>query len=56
VSDSYFYIRYYVPDFRSFDLDKNYSQSYSYYFGGRRGRERMIVGFITTNASSAYHH
>jgi hypothetical protein len=24
-------------------------------FGGRRGRHRMVVGFITTYAISAYH-
>jgi len=24
--------------------------------GGRRGRDRMIVGFTTTYAISAYHH
>jgi len=23
---------------------------------GRRGRDRMVVGFITTGAISAYHH
>jgi hypothetical protein len=23
---------------------------------GRRGRERMVVGFATTHAISAYHH
>jgi hypothetical protein len=23
---------------------------------GRRGRNRMVVGFTTTNAISAYHH
>jgi len=25
-------------------------------FRGRRGRDRIIVGFITTYAISAYHH
>ena len=25
-------------------------------FGGRRGRDGMVVGFITTYAVSAYHH
>ena len=25
-------------------------------FGDRRGRDRMVVGFITTYAISAYHH
>jgi len=25
-------------------------------YTGRRGRDRMVVGFITTNAISAYHH
>jgi len=25
------------------------------FFGGRRGRERMVVGFKTTYATSAYH-
>jgi hypothetical protein len=24
--------------------------------GGRRGRNRMVVGFTTTCVSSAYHH
>jgi len=24
--------------------------------GGRRGRDRMVFGFITTYAISAYHH
>jgi hypothetical protein len=24
--------------------------------GGHRGRDRMIVGYIITNAISAYHH
>jgi hypothetical protein len=26
------------------------------YVAGRRGRDRMVVGFITTYAISAYHH
>jgi hypothetical protein len=25
-------------------------------WGGRRGRDRMVVGFTTTCAISAYHH
>jgi hypothetical protein len=25
-------------------------------YGGRRGRDRMVVGFITTYAISSYHH
>ena len=25
-------------------------------YNGRRGRDRMFVGFITTYAISAYHH
>ena len=25
-------------------------------FWGRRGRDRMVVGFITTYAINAYHH
>ena len=25
-------------------------------YGGRRGRDRMVVGFITTCVLSAYHH
>ena len=28
----------------------------SYHARGRRGRDRMVVGFITTYAISAYHH
>jgi len=27
-----------------------------YLFKGRRGRDRMVVGFTTTYAISAYHH
>ena len=27
-----------------------------YAVGGRRGRDRMVVGFTTTYAVSAYHH
>ena len=27
-----------------------------YYSLGRRGRDRMVVGFLTTYAISAYHH
>jgi len=27
-----------------------------YILGGRRGRDRMVVGFITTYAISVYHH
>ena len=26
------------------------------FYGGRRGRDRMVVGFTTTYAISAYHH
>jgi len=26
------------------------------FVGGRRGRDRMVVGFTTTYAISAYHH
>ena len=26
------------------------------YYRGRRGRDRMVVGFTTTCAISAYHH
>jgi len=26
------------------------------WFGGHRGRDRMVVGFTTTYAISAYHH
>jgi len=27
-----------------------------YYLGGRRGCDRIVVGFTTTCAISAYHH
>ena len=27
-----------------------------HYCGGRRGRDRMILGYTTTYAISAYHH
>ena len=30
--------------------------TYEGYSGGRRGRHRMVVGFTTTYAISAYHH
>jgi len=30
--------------------------TYSQHDGGRRGRDRMVVGFTTTYALSAYHH
>jgi len=29
---------------------------HSYSEGGRRGHDRMVVGFITTYAIGAYHH
>ena len=29
---------------------------YVYILWGRRGRDHMVVGFITTYAISAYHH
>jgi hypothetical protein len=29
---------------------------YAQQFGGCRGRDHMVVGFITTYAISAYHH
>jgi hypothetical protein len=29
---------------------------YCIYLGERRGRDRMVVGFTTTCAISAYHH
>jgi len=31
-------------------------QEYYTYSWGRRGRDRMVVGFITTYAISPYHH
>ena len=30
--------------------------TYRYSTRGRRGRDRMVVGFTTTYATSAYHH
>jgi hypothetical protein len=30
--------------------------SHNAFFGGRRGRYRMVVGFTMTYAISAYHH
>jgi hypothetical protein len=30
--------------------------NFIFLFGGRRGREHMVVGFTTTDAISAYHH
>jgi len=37
------------------DFDK-YSHLLTIYLRGRRGRDRMVVGFTTTYAISAYHH
>ena len=33
----------------------NYS-AISFYIGGRRGRDLMVVGFMTTYVISAHHH
>jgi hypothetical protein len=30
--------------------------NYSYFLRGRRGRDRIVVGFTSTYAISAYHH
>ena len=30
--------------------------SFVYLYRGRRGRDRMVIGFKTTHATSAYHH
>jgi hypothetical protein len=32
------------------------SCSFTLICGGRRDHDRIVVGFITTNAFSAYHH
>jgi len=32
------------------------NRKFKQWWRGRRGRERMVVGFITTYAISAYHH
>ena len=40
-------------------LENEISTSYTYSIlpgGGRRGRDRMVVGFTTTSAISADHH
>ena len=37
-------------------LETLLNYSFSLYFRGRRGRDRMVVGFTTTYATSAYHH
>jgi hypothetical protein len=29
---------------------------FTIYIGGRRGRDRMVVGFQTTYVINAYHH
>jgi hypothetical protein len=39
---------------RYVDVSKQYNGTY--FLGGRRGRDRMVVGFTTTCAISAYHH
>jgi hypothetical protein len=44
---------YILTDWISTRLDYMY---YLKFIGGGRGRDRMVVGFITTNAISAYHH
>jgi len=33
-----------------------YEKKHYLKLGGRRGRDRMVVGFTTTYAISAYHH
>jgi hypothetical protein len=30
--------------------------TYTFQIGGHRGRDRMVVGYTTTYAVSAYHH
>ena len=35
---------------------KNFSQSAHLFVGGRRGRDRRVVGFTTTYAISVYHY
>jgi len=37
-------------------LLKTFVPSDSSFYWGRRGIDRMIVGFTTTNTISAYHH
>ena len=34
----------------------SFSCAFSLVSGGRRGRDSMVVGFITTHETSAYHH
>ena len=36
--------------------DKTKTTKYHIIKGGRRGGDRMVVGFIITNAISAYHY
>ena len=37
-------------------LSPSSGQYSSYTLGGRRGRDRMVVGFTTTYAISTFHH
>jgi hypothetical protein len=37
-------------------VKKNYWKKIWFSIGGRRGHDRMVVGFITTYTISAYHH
>ena len=44
---------------KCFELTISFNISYGHniiYIRGRRGRDRMVVGFTTTCAISAYHH
>jgi len=38
------------------DVYNTHSSHGPFNTGGRRGRDRMVVGFTTTYAISAYHH
>jgi hypothetical protein len=48
-----------IPIFRTFDrlmYKMYYEFTVIFPRRGRRGRDRMVVGFMTTYAISAYHH
>ena len=38
------------------ETNPQHGVSYQLYIRGRYGRDRMVVGFTTTYAISAYHH
>ena len=56
---SFFYFKHKINDKQNEKQDKKIShcqKKFQYPTGGRRGRDRMLVRFTTTNVISTYHH